>query len=90
MDLEKRRNSEDLKLAYLPCWPTCFSGKLSRWVIRICLLELVADDRMCEGWRSSEDSLEMWQRGSGGHSRRSAAGDGAAGDGAGLGWIGFR
>jgi hypothetical protein len=27
LNLKERRESEDLKLAYLFCWPTCFSGR---------------------------------------------------------------
>ena len=28
LDLEDRRDREDVKLLYLFCWPACFSGRL--------------------------------------------------------------
>lgn len=39
LDLEERRESEDLKLAHLLGWPTCLSVDLGCWVPRECLLE---------------------------------------------------
>lgn len=39
LDLEDRRDREDLKFLYLLCWLTCFSGKLEWLVPGGCLLE---------------------------------------------------
>jgi hypothetical protein len=53
-NLEEKREVEDLKLAYLLCWPTCFCGSLGWQFLRECLLELASwDNRMSweEGWR---------------------------------------
>lgn len=41
-DLEEKGQSEDLKLAYLMRWPTCFSGRLGGLDCRKCPLKLRA------------------------------------------------
>lgn len=38
MDLEERRESEDLRFEDLLCWPICFSGRVGSLVPRECLL----------------------------------------------------
>lgn len=42
LDWEKRRESKDLKLAYLLGWPICFCVELDWWFPREGLLELGA------------------------------------------------
>lgn len=43
------RESEDMKLAYLFCWPTCFSDRVGWWIPRDYLLEPGAGMRGGEG-----------------------------------------
>lgn len=40
LDLEERRESEEPRLARLLPWPSCFCGRLGRWVPWECLPEL--------------------------------------------------
>lgn len=40
--MEEKGQSEDLKLAYLMRWPTCFSGRLGGLDCRKCPLKLRA------------------------------------------------
>lgn len=42
LDMEERKESEDLELTYLLCCPTCFSGRHDSQVPRESLLELGA------------------------------------------------
>lgn len=63
LDLEERYEIEDLKLAYLPYWPTCFSDRLGLRVPRKWLPELGAGEteggvRKVEGENMS-DLLKM-------------------------------
>jgi hypothetical protein len=59
MDLEERKENEDLKLTYLLCYPVHFSSQLRCWVSRECPLVLAAQDKpmagkiyeICRRWR---------------------------------------
>lgn len=47
--IKERRQCGNLKLAFLPCWPTCFSGRLGLWVPTESLLKLGGRDEWKEG-----------------------------------------
>lgn len=72
-DVDERRDTENLNLAHLLHWPTCFSGKLHWRVHREWLLKLGAGKT---GWVSRKvggedlrDPLEMEQKGREGWNR---------------------